>query len=94
MELASFLIGIAAGVVVMLWAEWAIFHKNHSEAVTRWLVRRREAALEDWAEHARLSRLLAGAPVGAHADHFARKSRRRLRRWDWALDAWTLNGRR
>lgn len=61
---------------------------------TRWLVARREAALAEWAEHARLARLLMGTPCRDAAFYFVRKAHRRLHRWDLALDAWTLNGRR
>lgn len=62
--------------------------------IRAWLVNRRERAAEEWAEHARLARLLSGAPVGLHADHFARKARKRLKRADRALDIWTAGGRR
>lgn len=62
--------------------------------ITAWLTRRREAAAARWLEESRIARLLAADPIGVHAQHHARIARRRLRRWDRLLDAWTQNGRR
>lgn len=62
--------------------------------IRRWLVRHREAAAAYYFEQAGLARLLSGAPIGLHADHFKAKALRRLRRWDRALDLYTRNGTR
>lgn len=62
--------------------------------IRAWLVKRREAAAAQWLEDARLSRLLTGTPCGNAAAWYARRSRRRLRRADAALDLWAFGGRR
>lgn len=62
--------------------------------IRAWLVKRREVAAALWREDASLSHLLAGTPSGNAAAWCTRRSRRRLRRADAALDLWTLGGRR
>lgn len=65
--------------------------------IEKWLVARREAALEEWD---RLARLAVAGPVRRFVSEIeqaqwrVRGARRRLRLWDLLLDAWTLNGRR
>lgn len=61
--------------------------------IGRWLIRRREKALEEFTYSAKLARLLSGSPIGVHADADVLRRRRRLARADFALDTWNV-GRR
>lgn len=63
--------------------------------ITAWLIRNRDAAATTWLARDQFARQLTSEHP--HASMFrahAAKARRRLARWDRALDLWTRRGTR
>lgn len=60
----------------------------------RWLVAKREAAMDHLIDARDLARTFKGSHLEDRCHFFVEQARRRLRIWDTALDIITLNGRR